>query len=293
MNFPSSGLNAGGLDAPPECSTSPSEVSVLASSLYDNVSPSPPSNGLLAATHPWVCNVDGCGSVTFGRRTELLRHQKKHFTGREFSCVAEHCRRTGQYGFTRKDKLIDHMLAGHHDDELFACPNSGCARSLPRSLLLIHTQQDIPATKLGLYRVCPMPKCSFRIHAWRKSLDELQAHIIEQHNQEGRKRYAGTLKDRGYEPMAVNIIRPVCLHASRSHEGFQVHLLTDHGHISPLELDAMGSINGNMQPPSLAVLKRLSAIPLVRQERRVILSLWPQFEACPVWDDVKCQSIGE
>jgi hypothetical protein len=158
----------------------------------------------------WTCSVDGCSSRTYGRRTELLRHQKMHNASREYPCAAHDCPRVGQRGFTRKDKLIDHMLAGHDEEALFACPTPGCAIGLTRDMLTLHTQQDTPATKLGLYRICPMPRCSFRIHAWRKPLDELRIHIIEQHHQEGRKAYAGLLKSRGYEPVAVNIVCPLC-----------------------------------------------------------------------------------
>ncbi|CAN9188079.1 unnamed protein product [Alternaria alternata] len=144
------------------------------------------------------------------------------------------------HGFTRKDKLIDHMLAGHDEEDLFTCPSPGCTAELTRDVLTLHTEQDTPATKLGLYRVCPMPRCSFRIHAWRKPLDELRIHIIEQHHQEGRKAYAGLLKSRGYEPVAVDIVCPLCIYASQSHEQFQVHLLGAHGGISVAELGNLG-----------------------------------------------------
>lgn len=271
---------------------SPSQASDLAlTSPFVNVSSLSPSNASLTAAQSWTCNVQGCNSVTFGRRTELLRHQKKHLASRDFSCAAQQCRRTGQHGFTRKDKLIDHMLAGHDEEDLFACPSFGCTISLPRDLLSLHTKQDTPATRLSLYRVCPMPRCSYRIHAWRKPLDDLRAHIIEQHDQEGRKAYAGLLKERGYDPITVDIVCPLCLCASRSHKDFQKHFLTNHGEIDRWVLQDAGSTNGSLRCPSFDALQTLSALPLVRQERRVILSLWPQFEACPVWDDVKCQSI--
>ncbi|KAH6612078.1 hypothetical protein C7974DRAFT_406973 [Boeremia exigua] len=244
----------------------------------------------IAEPSTWTCDADGCSTRTFKRRTELLRHQKKHDTTREFTCAALHCRRTGKNGFTRKDKLIDHMLAGHDEDTIFSCPSSGCTAGLTRDLLTLHTQQDTPATKLGLYRVCPMPRCSFRIHAWRKPLDELRSHIIEEHHQKGRKTYAGVLKSRGYEPVAVDVVCPLCMHPSQSHEDFQVHLVTAHGNMSPKALEEMGSINGNLQAPDLAVQQMMSADPLIQEERRAILSLWPQFESFPVWDDMKCHA---
>lgn len=252
-----------------------------------NTVPLVPSN----QTQVWTCPEVGCGSRTFARRTELLRHQKKHAVNREFACVAQDCRRTGRHGFTRKDKLIDHMLAGHDEEALFACPSLGCVRSLTRDMLTLHAQHDTAATRLGHYRVCPMPRCSFRIHAWRKPLDELRTHIIEQHDREGRRAYAGVLRNRGYEPVMVDIVCPVCFHASQSHKDFQVHLVTAHGRISQGELDTLGSTNGNLQSPSLAVQQILSALPLIRQERRVLLSLWPQFEACPVWEDIRCPLV--
>lgn len=251
------------------------------------VSPSAPA--LSNEISNWKCAVEGCSSSTFKRYTELLRHQKKHNASREFPCAALQCRRRGSNGFTRKDKLIDHMLAGHNEEDDFACPSPGCAVSLTRDMMTLHTHQDTPATRLGLYRVCPMPKCSFRIHAWRKPLDELRSHVIKQHQREGRKAFAGLLKRRGYEPIAADVVCPMCAHASQSHEGFQVHLLGAHGGISAEELDNLGSINGNLQAPSLVVQQTLSANLLVQQERRVIFSLWPQFECFPVWGDSKCQ----
>ena len=201
----------------------------------------------------WTCSVDGCSSRTYGRRTELLRHQKMHNASREYPCAAHDCPRVGQRGFTRKDKLIDHMLAGHDEEALFACPTPGCAIGLTRDMLTLHTQQDTPATKLGLYRVCPMPRCSFRIHAWRKPLDELRIHIIKQHHQEGRKAYAGLLKSRGYEPVAVNIVCPLCTYASQSYTEFQVHLLQGHRGMLMAELDNLSLTNSNLQALSLVV----------------------------------------
>lgn len=223
----------------------------------------PPASAPSEKTSNWRCGVHGCSSKTFKRYTELLRHQKKHNASREFSCAALQCRRTGSDGFTRKDKLIDHMLAGHNEEDAFPCPNPGCAVSLTRDMMTLHTHQDTPATRLGLYRVCPMPKCSFRIHAWRKPLDELRRHVTEDHQREGRKAFAGLLKRRGYEPVAVDVVCPLCAHASQSHEQFQVHLVGAHGGISAKELDNLGSINGNLQAPSLAVQQTLSADLLV------------------------------
>jgi hypothetical protein len=228
---------------------------------------------LFEETSTWKCAIDGCNSVTFKRYTELLRHQKKHKATREFSCAALQCRRTGSNGFTRKDKLIDHMLAGHTEEDVFACPSPDCAVNLTRDMMTLHTHRDTPARRLGLYRVCPMPKCSFRIHAWRKPLDELRRHVTEQHQREGRKTFAGMLKRRGYEPIAVDVVCPLCAHASQSHEQFQVHLVGAHGGISAEELDNLGSINGNLQAPSLVVQQTLSADLLVQQERRAIFSL--------------------
>lgn len=139
------------------------------------------------------------------------------------------------------------MLAGHDDEALFVCPNPGCVVDLTRDIPSLHTRQDTPATRLGLYRVCPMPRCCFRIHAWRKPLDEFRTHILELHDQERRKTYAGLLRDRCYEPVAVD---PLCAHRSQSHETFQLHLLRLHRGMSSVEADATVLTHGNMQAPS-------------------------------------------
>jgi hypothetical protein len=61
-----------------------------------------------------------------------------------------------------------------------------------------------------------------------------------------------------------------------------VHLLEAHGGMLVVELDNLSSMNNNLQAPSLVVQQILSANPLIQQERRAILSLWPQFERFPV-----------
>lgn len=70
----------------------------------NNVSISTPANTELSAlsngTLMWMCDVGGCSSSTFRRRTKLLRHQKKHAISSEYLCAAQHCRRTGRRGFT-------------------------------------------------------------------------------------------------------------------------------------------------------------------------------------------------
>lgn len=56
-----------------------------------------------------------CGR-SFGRPFDLKRHGKKHVPGpKKFGCPSEGCRYTGAMGFTRKDKMKDHVKNMHLD----------------------------------------------------------------------------------------------------------------------------------------------------------------------------------
>ena len=59
------------------------------------------------------CPRPGCNK-TFGRAGDLERHTKKHQDGpKEHDCPIRDCPRQGTHGFTRKDKLNDHLKAKH------------------------------------------------------------------------------------------------------------------------------------------------------------------------------------
>ncbi|MCJ1265339.1 hypothetical protein MMC22_005215 [Lobaria immixta] len=62
---------------------------------------------------PFACNHEGCYS-TFERGGDFNRHLKIHQSGpREFDCLADGCKRKGETGFTRFDKLKEHAANRH------------------------------------------------------------------------------------------------------------------------------------------------------------------------------------
>ena len=62
---------------------------------------------------PLVCTYLGCSRTKpFARKGELDRHMKSHGPP-EFDCPVPGCKRQGDKGFSRKDKLRDHVRRGH------------------------------------------------------------------------------------------------------------------------------------------------------------------------------------
>jgi hypothetical protein len=116
----------------------------------------------------WICNVEGCRAGPYKRRGDLRRHSIKHNVWYRFGCPAVGCSRTGHREFTRMDKLIDHILAGHDEDAIFSC--SKCGEELPRDLLTIRESYQDLVIGYKQYRTCPMLRCSFKIHiGWCKN----------------------------------------------------------------------------------------------------------------------------
>ncbi|KAF3049434.1 hypothetical protein E8E11_005881 [Didymella keratinophila] len=73
--------------------------------------------------------------------------------------------KTGARAFPRKDKLHEHILAGHDDDTLFKCPDDhGCVVHITRDYLALHGETS---SGLQKFRKCPIPKCSFKLNAAR------------------------------------------------------------------------------------------------------------------------------
>ena len=56
--------------------------------------------------------------------------------------------------FTWKDKLVDHMRAGHDVDTLFDCPKPDYGATFIRDVLPLHIQEFAYIQK---HRRCPMP----------------------------------------------------------------------------------------------------------------------------------------
>jgi hypothetical protein len=238
----------------------------------------------------WTCDFQGCSSKPFKRQAELIRHQLKHEDRRGFSCLARDCKRVGARGFTRVDKLTDHVLAGHEEDELFDCTKPGCTMSLSRDLISIH-HKDYSAS--NGYRQCPMPKCSFRICAGRKSMDLLQSHMLQQHDTKGRTKFGDLLLRRGYHPSTLEIICPVCPLEERfqGHTVFYQHFLEHHLRQSHnlARLSHLSMMKGHHDNLARKILTESKTHhDVVFQQRRTILSLWPDFEKYSVWDDLRC-----
>ncbi|MCJ1265340.1 hypothetical protein MMC22_005216 [Lobaria immixta] len=64
-------------------------------------------------TKTFACSHEGCHS-SFDHVGGLNRHSKKHQDGpREFVCLADGCKRKGNNGFTRLDKLKEHVANRH------------------------------------------------------------------------------------------------------------------------------------------------------------------------------------
>ena len=241
-------------------------------------------------TSEFVCHAPGCRLKSFKRRAELARHELKHAGTRNFSCPGWDCSKA----FTRKDKLVDHIRAGHDADALFVCSKPGCEETFTKDVLPLHIQEFAYIQK---YRKCPMPRCKFCIADVRsQSLDVMQAHLLEEHDALGRKKFAGVLALGGYHYEDVKILCPICPGANffEDHRDFYAHFLIQHrpGATSPSH-DTLGSLyRGYGNRAATHALREAQIIPdEVHEHCRTILSLWPDFEDHPVWDDVKrCSS---
>jgi hypothetical protein len=264
----------------------------------------------------FICDSQGCKSKTFSSRTDLYRHQRAHETKIWYSCAAEDCLRKGKKGFYREDKLMDHMIAAHDNDTLFACPDNHWSRHwlrrkcggllFTRDIMAIHAlngYQHSLLARLNEYRDCPLPKCPYRIYLGRKgaSLDPLQAHLINKHDAKGRQNLPGRIRERGYDAATGEIICPVCPREARlaDHSSFYHHFFAAHFDRPATGIYAFGvDVSVDIPPytkplyhePIRSALKSCTFVPdEVRQSRRTILSLWPNFEGHPVWEDVKCR----
>lgn len=233
------------------------------------------------------CSISGC-QKSYKRRAELSRHALTHEATRQSICSAQGC----HMSFTRKDKLVDHMRAGHNPDEFFMCPKTSCGVYLTRDVFPLHVQ-DI--SYISKHRKCPMPRCKFNITDTRsRSLNDLQAHLLNEHDTRGRMKFADILSVRGYHYEFVQIICPLCPGSAlfQDHGAFYRHFTVDHrpGLTTPSEkslstLDSGQGYGNGMAQQSLRECEVY--LQQVDVHRYTILSLWPEFEDHPVWDDVK------
>jgi hypothetical protein len=241
-----------------------------------------------------VCDHPRCGSKIFGRKGDLTRHKKLHEQKRNFPCMAQEC----NFSFTRNDKLMDHIRAGHEADDLFACP--GCSMLLTRDVLPLHGYSSYTKPKdyssLKRYRQCPLPRCNFRTQA-PTGLDSLRDHLLKDHNSKGRRMHASLLASRGYDHESANIVCPICTERTTfdEHTEFGFHFLEMH--CPNLTADNSGprcdtEINravekGNTYFWFWERQKWGVITDEHRRHRRTILSLLPMFSSHPVWDDIR------
>lgn len=249
-----------------------------------------------------VCDHPRCGSKVFKRKGDLTRHQKLHEQRRNFPCMAQEC----DFSFTRNDKLMDHIRAGHEAEDLFACPD--CSMLLTRDVLPLHGYTTYIKPKdyssLDRYRQCPLPRCKFRTPTSSSGLDRLRDHLLKDHDPKGRKRYEPLLASRGYDHQSANIVCPICTESTTfdEHKEFGFHFLEMHC----LYFSAVNS-DPRCDPQICRAIKDGDSDPWSwqwrwqkwdvitdeqREHRHTILSLFPAFGTHPVWEDIKrCCSV--
>jgi hypothetical protein len=223
----------------------------------------------------FVCEVEGCGAGPYKQRGGLTRHSKKHNAQQLYECPAVDCVRTGKNGFTRNDKLLDHTLAGHDEESPLKC--STCGGIFTRDIFAAHLPYSDSLGSLGDYRTCPLPRCSYKVYVfgWPFSqftnLKKLQHHLREKHDLNARIHCTNLLQQRGYDARTCEVVCPVCPSKCR----FPGHLEFA-THFGQVHLDGKDRWDCRSVPDE------------VRQARRTILRIWPDFKLYPVWEDIKC-----
>lgn len=254
-----------------------------------------------------VCQEQGCTS-SFGRRSELQRHMRKHDGSSEaYSCPAQGCPRSGSRSFKRSDKLKDHILQGHDEDDLFCCPEQDCQRTLTRDLFAIHFESHFRLNMtLDVYRsmtcvrVCPMPKCSTRMKLgnWRylvlneissEKLVSLKTHLLEKHELRGREAFKSLLANRGFEYASGDFLCPICTknNCFATSEGFEEHIVRFHLNMRCKKHQDEVCHCAYTSPGTNDLWTWKSIPDEIRHHRRTILFIFPLFKYLPLWDDIK------
>lgn len=238
------------------------------------------------------CEELGCkrASKSFTRLPDLQRHQRLHTGQRRYSCPAVDCNRTGQNGFTRRDKCVDHMLDGHDDDTPFRCDR--CEQGpLPRQVISVHDrfhEYSLLSFSLNKYRKCPIPRCTFRIYIGKheSTLDALQDHLrSSDHPRKSLLTFQQLLLGRGYDALSGDIVCPICRATTfSSHADFYRHFAEVHLHIPVAETSQLPCYEHSRYCRPFREYGVVSNEVL--ENRRTILSLWPLFCLHPVWNDL-------
>lgn len=244
-----------------------------------------------------VCDHPRCGSKLFKRKGDLNRHRKLHEQKRNFPCMAQECK----FSFTRNDKLMDHIRAGHEVEDIFACTDPRCSMFLTRDLLPLHRHAGNHTSteygSLNRYRQCPLPRCNFRFPS--SDLDSLRGHLLKDHDPKGRKMYAPLLASRGYDHESAKVVCPICTEGTifDKHKEFGFHFLEMHcPNLSAVNPDLLSDPEINRAVETGAAnlwffgRQKWGVITdEQRKHRRTILSLLPVFKGHPVWRDIeKC-----
>jgi hypothetical protein len=243
-----------------------------------------------------VCDHPRCGSKVFKRKGDLTRHKKLHEQKRKFPCRAQGCK----FSFTRNDKLVDHIRAGHGTEDLFACSYPRCSMLLTKDVLPLHLHVGACFLErydsLTCYRQCPLPRCNFRTRTSNSGLDRLRGHLLKDHDPKGRKMYASLLASRGYDHESANIVCPICTEgtAFNEHREFGFHFLKMHcPNLSATDSDPRCDLQihqamegGSTMLWSWERQKWGVITDEQRKQRRIILSLLPVFSSHPVWYDI-------
>lgn len=259
----------------------------------------------------FICDFEGCKSKPFKRGGDLNRHQLGHSSQSLWSCPAEDCSRTGNNGFTRLDKLKDHIIAGHKRETHFICPSEGehcrvAGQTLPRDLIAVHISSHVSymdnrvmgiLRKTTKFRDCPLLRCPFRIDVKREgTLDSLQRHFITEHSSRARVDNSILIGSRGYDAATGNVVCPICAYHFQypGHLAFYRHLIDNH--LDGLGLPEEAKININPYHSWVDYAACMVEIALnastqvgegIREHQRTILNLWPLFEAHPVFDEIR------
>jgi hypothetical protein len=192
-------------------------------------------------------------------------------------------------GFKSRRGLTAHLFTSHNDDTSFSC--NYCKRWFSRDVFAIHApRQSCPST-CAKYRFCPLPYCKkFKVSTQPPSeLDKLQHHLSTEHLLGERTVFTNVLEQLGYDTSTCKVICPVCppkAHLS-GHAEFYEHFMQFH-FTGPQFARHMDDSCPEECDSRKARMRGCTHVPdEVREARRAILRLLPDFMYCPVWDDIK------